>query len=172
MTKTTVKATPYNISTFGRAYTEYKALAALMEDESADAHALRSQWQTLQPHLKCLLCEHDDGLPSMLSETHTGMVTAEEQGIAPEAAEIWDRLRVLHGLQSYLQLWLMVSAHYITTAPHMVDIFRYNTAQLIDTIWDVLCSNEAAPVEVEPWAEKVIEASCAEAEKYRAEDTA
>lgn len=161
------KITPYTLSTFGRVCTEYNALDDLMNNESSDVQQLRTQWMQLQPLLNRLLCMQEDGVESLMHEIYTGMATAEAQGIPPEAAEIWNQLRVLQGLHMHLQIWLMVSTHHLVQSPHMAGILDYNATVLIDAIWGVLCSNEAVPDDVEPWAEQVIDAACEKALKYR-----
>lgn len=157
---------PYSLSTFGKAYTEFAAMKKLMDCDGTDVECVREQWGKLQAQLSnlFLLQQDGDGTLSFMNDKFTGMAAAQDVGLTGDAATTWDKLRAVQGLHMHLQMWLLISAHFLVGHPHMADIFNYNANQLIHAITDTLNSNDSLPIDVEPWAEAVINTACEEFE--------
>lgn len=160
--------TPYNISTFGKAHTEYESMKALVANPQATAQDMRTKWSNhLQPLLAKLFCLAPEGsneAPDFTNENYTGMPSAQTLGLPIETAATWERMRVLQGLLMHMQMWIFFNAHHIATNPHpyTADYYNDTLAELITQFADLLNNCDAVPDEIEDWASEIIEACCIE----------
>lgn len=155
--------TPYSISTFGKAFTEYKCLKDIVANPQATAEDMRTQWANLEPQLAKVLClapEDSKEAPDFISENYTGMPSAQTLGLPSETATTWERMRVLQGLFMHMQMWIFFNAHHITanSTPYTADYYNDTLTELIAQIAGLLNSCDAMPEEIEDWASAIIEA--------------
>ncbi len=162
--------TAYTISTFGRAYTEYKAMQTAISN-AATAEELTQQWQKLDPLLSKLFCEaRDERPPVFTSAYYTGMQDAKAQGLPDYMHESWDRMRLLQGLVMDLQMWIFIGCAYLAHNHNDIaaDQYSYHARELINAIANVVEECDAIPDGIEDWAVDIMNDCQAAAQ---AEDT-
>lgn len=158
--------TPYTLSTFGRAHTAYKHMAAIAAQPNATAEQMRQQWQTLQPLLSKLFCEPPDDstrAPCFTAEHYTGMADAHSLDLQEHMRTAWQRMRVLQGLSMHLQMWIFLGSHWIAThqTTFSAEYYSHQSRTLINAIASVIDECDAVPDDTEDWALDVIK-QCAE----------